>query len=92
MISTIARMLTCHWAARRVQRYLDADPSAPLESAEVRRLEGHLATCDKCTALAEEYRQLNTALSRWAARRLPDDLSVTRLHAMVDQIVDGDLP
>jgi anti-sigma factor RsiW len=91
MISTVARMLTCHWSARRVQRYLDADPSAPLEPAEVRRLEAHLVTCDKCTALAEDFRQLDTALSRWAARRLPDDSSLARLHAVVDRIVDGDL-
>lgn len=91
MISTVARMLTCHWSARRVQRYLDADPSAPLEPAEVRRLEAHLATCDKCTAMAEDYRQLDTALSRWAARRLPEDSSLARLHAVVDRIVDGDL-
>lgn len=91
MISTVARMLTCHWSARRVQRYLDADPSAPLEPAEVRRLEAHLATCDKCTTLAEDFRQLDTALSRWAARRLPEDSSLARLHTVVDRIVDGDL-
>lgn len=92
MIATIARLLTCHWSARRVQRYLDADPSAALEPAEVRRLEAHLATCDRCTALAEDYRQLNTALGRWAARRMPEHRAVARLRAMVDEIVEGNHP
>ena len=91
MISWLARLVTCHWSARRVQRYLDADPSAPLEPAEVRRLEAHLAACEKCTRVAEDYRHLDTALSRWAARRMPDPRSVARLHAVVDRIVDGDL-
>ncbi len=57
----------------------------------MRRLEAHLATCGKCTRVAEDYRHLDTALSRWAARRMPDARSVARLHTVVDQIVDGDL-
>lgn len=88
MISSLSRMLTCHWSARRIQRYLDADPSALLPPAQIRRLEAHLAICDKCTQVADEHRLLNRALSRWSGQRLPDQAAVARLHAVVDQIIE----
>jgi len=88
MIRNLTMMLTCHWSARRIQRYLDADPSARLEPAEVRRLEAHLAQCDKCAALASDYRHLNRALTRWSGQRLPDRAAVERMHAVVDHLVD----
>ena len=84
-------MVTCHWSARRIQRYLDSDPAALLDDAEIRRLEAHLAECDKCRAAATEYRQIDSALSRWAARRMPDPDSVTHMHEVVDRLVRGDL-
>ena len=89
MIRSLATMLTCHWSARRIQRYLDADPSAPLDPAEVRRLEAHLAQCDKCTALANDYRRLDRALARWSGQRLPDRAAVERMHAVVDQLLEN---
>ena len=91
MIKTVRMMLTCHWSGRRIQRYLDADPAALLDPNEIRRLEAHLAECDKCSAAAAEYRQINTALSRWAARRMLDPTSVTHMHQVVDRIVRGEL-
>jgi anti-sigma factor RsiW len=91
MITAARTMLTCHWSARRIQRYLDSDPAAPLRPNAVRRLEAHLAACDKCGAAAAEYRQINTALSRWALRRMPDPDSITHLHGVIDRVVRGDL-
>lgn len=91
MIKAVRMMLTCHWSARRIQRYLDSDPAAPLNPDEIARLEAHLAECDKCSAAATEYRQINTALSRWAARRMPDPTAVTHMHQVVDRIVRGEL-
>ena len=88
MIRDLATMLTCHWSARRIQRYLDADPSARLDPAEVRRLEAHLAQCDKCTALANDYRHLNAALTRWSGQRLPDRAAVARMQAVVDRLME----
>ena len=41
MIKAVRTMLTCHWSARRIQRYLDADPAAQLDADEIRRLEAH---------------------------------------------------
>lgn len=67
----IVSMWTCHWARRRLQRYLDADQSGPLTAAEVHRLEDHLATCEKCAQVEAEYRGLSRALALWSADTLP---------------------
>lgn len=91
MIRSVRMMLTCRWSARRIQRYLDSDPAALLDPGEIRRLEAHLAECDKCTAAAAEYRQIDSALSRWALRRMPDPQSVTHMHQVVDSLVRGEL-
>lgn len=91
MIRAIRTMVTCRWSARRIQRYLDSDPAALLTDGEIRRLEAHLAQCDRCSAAAAEYRQIDTALSRWAARRIPDPQSVTHMRQVLDRIVRGDL-
>jgi anti-sigma factor RsiW len=83
-------MWTCHWARRRIQRYLDADPAALLTSEEVRRLEAHLATCERCTALTEEYRGVRRALARWSARRAPDPAALMRLRLAAEQLIAED--
>lgn len=90
MISTISTMLTCHWSARRIQRYLDADPSAPLEPDEVRRLEQHLATCQRCSAEAQEHRGMRRALALWSQRRGPDPAAVARLRLAAERLVAED--
>ncbi len=83
----LGQMLTCHWSARHIQRYLDADDSAPLTPSEVTRLEEHLATCERCFAAAEEHRTLHRALSLWFRRR-PDPTSVERVRAFVASLPD----
>jgi hypothetical protein len=88
VISSVRTMLTCHWSARRIQRYLDHDPSAVLAPGEVRRLEEHLAICEKCTQVAAEHQSLNRALSRWSGQQPPDPESLARLHAAMDRIVN----
>ena len=88
MISSIRMMLTCHWSARRIQRYLDHDPSAALAPGEVRRLEDHLAICEKCRQVAAEHQVLNRALARWSGQQLPDAGSLARLHAVMDRLVN----
>jgi len=90
MMSSLSTMLTCHWSARRIQRYLDADPAAPLEPAEVQRLEAHLATCEKCAAAAEEYRGLRRALVRWSQRRMPDPALTARVRVAAERLLAED--
>lgn len=89
---SVTSMWTCHWARRRLQRYLDADPAAPLTAAELHRLEAHLATCDRCTALAEEYRGLRRAMLSWSARRAPAPAAVARLRLAAEQLIGQDAP
>ena len=54
-------------------------------------VEARRAGCDKCKAAAAEYRQIDSALSRWAARRMPDPQSVTHMHEVVYRLVRGEL-
>ena len=92
MIGTLRQMLTCHWSARRIQRYLDADPAAPLTPGEIVRLEGHLATCEKCTRVLSEHRVLHRALSRWSGVSEVDPQSVARVRTFLSTLSDEDSP
>lgn len=89
MIRTARQMLTCHWSARRLQRYLDADPAAPLTPGEVARLEEHLATCERCAAALGEHRLLRRALSGWGRGTAVDPASVDRVRSLLDDLVEG---
>lgn len=88
MITSIRRMVTCHWSARRLGRYLDQDPAAPLTADEVRRLEAHLAVCERCARAAEEQRALSRALTRWSQRRLVDRDALSRMQDVLERIAD----
>lgn len=90
MIRTLRMMVTCRWSARRIQRYLDADPSAPLAMDELRRLEAHLAVCERCTAAVTESRGVKAALARLADRRIPDTARIARLQLQAHQLSHGD--
>lgn len=79
--------LSCHWAGRRLNRYLDADPSAPLSPKEVARLEAHLAVCARCGPAYADLRRVKTALGSW--ERTPDPAAVSRLQALVDELGQG---
>jgi len=88
MTGTLRQMVTCHWSARRIQRYLDADPAARLTPGEISRLEGHLATCAKCTQLAAEHRALHRALSLWSSGTAVDPRSVEHVREFLSTISD----
>jgi anti-sigma factor RsiW len=88
VISNLRRMLSCHFTARRMQRYLDADPAAPLDPTEIRRLEGHLAECARCAAAVEDFRSLRWAMLRLSRLVDPDSRAVDRMHQVVDRLVE----
>jgi anti-sigma factor RsiW len=90
-MSMLSTMWTCHWAGRRIQRYLDADPAAPLTTREVRRLENHLATCARCSAAANDYRGIRRALASWSQRRTPDPVVVARVRDTAQELIAGDI-
>lgn len=89
-MSMLSTMWTCHWAGRRIQRYLDADPAAPLTTQEAHRLAAHLATCAKCTAMAEDYRGIRRALATWSQHRTPDPVLVSRVRDTARQLIAED--
>lgn len=91
MIGTLRQMLTCHWSARRIQRYLDADPAAPLTPGDVSRLEGHLATCERCNQIVAEHRALHRALSLWSGGTGVDPRSLDRVRGFLSTITDEDI-
>ncbi|MCE0486847.1 zf-HC2 domain-containing protein [Ornithinimicrobium sediminis] len=86
MRSSLRQMVTCMWSARRLQRYLDADPSAPLTPGEIARIEEHLAVCAKCADSAYELHALHHALAGWSQRPEPDEASLTRLRGYLDEL------
>lgn len=85
----IGAMLTCRWAARRIQWYVDADPSSPLTADEERRLAAHLAICARCAELAASHRWLRATLGDTARRPQPDPASVARLRERAERIRSG---
>ncbi len=79
-------MTTCWWAARRLDRYIDADPSARLSTTEVRRLERHAATCRRCAADLAERQRVHESLRRVGTRRITDPAALERLDAVAAQL------
>lgn len=91
MIGSLRTMTTCWWSARRIQRYIDADPAAELTSEEVHRLEAHLAICERCTKVVNKSRGIKASLARLAERRTPDPARVARLRLQAQQMSHGEL-
>lgn len=89
MITNIRMMITCHFTARRISRYLDADPSAPLTTGEIHRLEDHLTKCNRCQTAMSQYRSIAAALERRRLTRGPDEQAVMHMRDVVDRIVSG---
>lgn len=77
-------MPECHWIRAHLIRYLDRDPSAPLSAEELTRLESHIAICDKCASISEDYRETSRALSQ--LRTNVDQESIARLSASLQKL------
>ncbi len=76
------QMTTCWWAARRLDRYVDGDPSARLSSSEEARVARHASTCRRCARDLAERREVRDEL-RSLGRRLPTDReALERLDAV----------
>jgi hypothetical protein len=91
MMSSLTTMLTCRWSARRIQRYLDSDPAALLEAAQVHRLQEHLAMCERCASAAEDYRGMRRALGAWSQRHGPDATMIARVRLAAELVMVEDL-
>lgn len=86
MITWMRTMIECWLAASRVERYLDADPSAPLRPDERERLAAHLAVCDRCNRAAARHQVLRASLRRLGDHHHPDPVAVARLQHLVHTI------
>jgi predicted anti-sigma-YlaC factor YlaD len=79
----LRQRLGCRWARRRIQRLLDADPSALLEPGEAERVRTHLTGCPPCRGLVDQYRDLGRMLGAQRVTLQPADLDVERVRAAV---------
>ncbi len=86
----LATMWTCRWAARRIQRYLDADPAAALTPKEIGRLRHHLAACEKCSTAVEDYQGIRRVLATWGTRSAPDAARVARVRSFARALTNED--
>ena len=92
MITWIRMMIECQHAATRVERYLDADPSAPLREDERSRLAVHLAACDRCSIKAVHHQMLRASLRRLGEHNRPNAAAVARLQHLVHTIATTEHP
>lgn len=83
-ISEVMSMPECRWVRSRLTQYLDRDPSAPLSNKELARLESHIAICNKCASISEDYRETSKALSEF--RNHVDQESIDRLSESLKKL------
>ena len=83
-ISEAISMPECRWVRAHLTQYLDHDPAAPLSAEEIARIEKHIAMCEKCTSISEDYREISKALTQY--RRRVDRDSIARLSNSLKQI------
>ncbi|MDO8732661.1 MAG: zf-HC2 domain-containing protein [Actinomycetota bacterium] len=79
------QMIECRRTARRLQRFLDRDPSAPLSDMDRQRVQAHLAVCERCSGLAREFEDLHNSLRHYGQSSEPTPESVDRVKAAVER-------
>lgn len=87
-MSEVISMPECRWVRTRLTQYLDRDPSAPLSNEELARLESHIAICEKCASISEDYREMSQALSQY--RKNVDKESIERLSNSLKKLTSGE--
>lgn len=79
LIHQLHQLRECRRTARNLQRFLDRDPCAPLSDEDRRRVQVHLAECEKCATLSFEYQALHTSLQQLGAAMAPEPEVVDRI-------------
>jgi predicted anti-sigma-YlaC factor YlaD len=87
-ISEVMSMPECHWVRAHLTQYLDRDPAAPLSPAEITRIESHIAICERCASISEDYRETSKALSQY--RKQADQESIARLSNSLKKLTADD--
>lgn len=86
--SEVLSMRECRWVRSHLSEYLDRDPSAPLSAEEMTRLQGHIAICERCASLSDDYRETSIALRQY--RQSSDAESIKRLSESLAKLTSTD--
>lgn len=89
-LGLVGQWLACRRATRRLHRFLDRDPAAPLTKIELAVVEQHLRDCAKCTGLADEYRALHRSLQAAGNDLAPDDEAVQRVRIALQRVLESE--
>ena len=76
--------LRCKINSRRLSRYIDRDPDAPLNESEIRKVKAHIAECEKCTAVVTDFTNMKSAMRWLGANQPPDESGIERLKHALD--------
>lgn len=87
-VDDLRRLPECRRTRRRLQQFLDRDPSAPLSPAEEQEVQAHLEICEKCQGLAADFTALHSSLGRLGAGLAPEQEVIDRVHSFLDDLVD----
>jgi anti-sigma factor RsiW len=87
---SIGQILECRRTARNLQRFLDRDPSMPLSEDDRVRVQLHLAECEKCAAISEEYQMLHRSLKHLSTTMEPPPESIERVRVAVHKVLDAE--
>lgn len=87
-VDDLRRLPECRRTRRRLQQFLDRDPSAPLTPAEEQEVQVHLEICEKCQGLAADFTTLHTSLERLGAGLAPGQEVIDRVHGFLDSLVE----
>lgn len=87
-VSEMISMPECRWVRAHLTQYLDQDPSAPLSSEEISRIDFHIALCEKCSSISEDYREITKSLRHY--RKQVDRESIQRLSDSLKKITTDD--
>jgi hypothetical protein len=86
--SEVLSMRQCRWVIGRLSGYLDRDPSAQWSEKDMTRLENHIAICERCASLSQDYRETSAALSQY--RQSLDSASIKRLSESLLKLTSAD--
>ena len=81
----LAIALRCKINSHRLSRYIDRDPAAPLNESEIRKIKAHLAECEKCTAVINDFATMKSAMRWLGANQPPDEPGIERLRQSLEK-------
>jgi len=87
-LTEVLSMRECRWVRDHLSEYLDRDPSAPLSEKDIARLEKHIAICERCASLSQDYRETSAALIQY--RQSLDVESIRRLTESLSKLTSAD--